>query len=988
MRKRRFKSSTFRHFNPSYKTAFNWRAYANRADGLRLLWRNKIHVDTLIKTKDGFSDTVHWQVISALCPKLIEASKVVEKTRQKSFEFNGIKASKFIVIEFPEQVTSLLSRQLLDCAYGEKLVSLNKNNLAPFYSLSNHYNIKHGINICFSVVISLLNVQNCVQFLLFGLKHKHQTLKRESYSILCKNFKIILHVNQDFHLIPINYLKRLLLDDFLKLDEDEELAWIAILRWMRSSLLSTSEIVGIFNKMVSNSTQQARRRIVAEEHHQNQNAFNSIFERNANANFSLTLPAIQNPSSFRNSNRILPPNSQRDNINFNFFSPPIPSEVYSDKKEARTSQGSDDDSCFGLRLDSDSLSSLICDNIKSEDQLVELVKCLRFFRFRNMNAFNVMLEHNIIKQSKRLTLLINQMKIRYIMRKKLPIDETDKHGHVLRESLERLKQIETGKSKRIFNTVIRFVKCKQVTNFNSVIPQRLPLELNKVESPRIKPENSPQVRRKSEILTCEALTLPFIDSETLKKADNPRVPNFVALAIGGWKDGAVSDSMLTYDFVCNKWFKLNIRLPEPRAFHASCSRGLNNKSGEVIIFGGTNGKQILNSVISIDTSRDVSSVELKSCLMKQTSAIKPTHWSLRRRNFNQRLEYRFRNLSPMNEHRCHLSGVLHSDGKVYALGGHNGQQRLRSGEWYDWVSNQWHPIAEMTIARSDASACSHDNRIFIAGGQISDQFIQSSVEFYKANDNTWTFVTPMIVPRMAFRLVSYKNHLLAIGGTNGLFGGDVVSSVTRSVERYNFSQSTWSLCTPMNLRRSSFAVMQIENNLIVAGGCNGQERMKTCESLQFGRQIVSNRNNSELDIASAGRARLIHQQPTIKNHQSSWGAQIARNSLQVLNSSNHHPNDQLIISRPPRFRGISPTRKAMKWVQKASLPSKRSGFSISVVQPLKNTKDFTYHGSKTNKRPTVIKRKSRFDKLKIIKRRKFVKYLKIGVVVVIVVSMM
>lgn len=945
----------------SYKTAFRWRAYANRADSLRLLWRNKIHVDSLVKTHDGFSDTIHWQVITAFCPKLIEASKVIENTgKQKS-----TLSKRRFEIEFPERVNSLLTRQLLDCAYGEKLNSLNKSNLANLYFLSDEFNIEHAINICLNYAISLLNVENCIQFLLLSLKHKHHSLKRRSYSNLRKNFKIILHINRDFHLLPINYLKRLLLDDFLKLDEDEELAWIAILRWMGNSQLSTNEILQIFNRMVS--APQSRREAAEER----RNVFDTFEEHQPvnGAKIVSSTPAASNNNPMRNfSNRVLTTPQYRDNIDFNFYSPPIPIQDFSCENEDSKKDDNQDD-CFGLRMDSESLNNIICDNTKSEEQLIELVKCLRFFRFRSINAFNVILEHKILNQpSERFNLLIYHMKLRYIMRKKLPIDETERDGQILKEELERLKLSETGKSKRIIKSVIRLVRCRQVvSNSNmssSIIGQRLPLQNRQAEPTS---ENViPEKQSKDEVLTCEPLTLPFMDLWTLKRAANPRVPNYIALTIGGWRDGAVTDSMLAYDFVCDNWFKLNIRLPEPRAFHASCPR--DKDSGEVVIFGGTNGKQILNSVISIDPSRDISLMKSR----RNNSMARISRVNFLRQSKDQCLEYKFRKLRPMIEHRCHLSGVHHSDGRIYALGGHNGQQRLKTGEWFDWKSNQWHSIAEMTIARSDASACSHDNKIFIAGGQISDQFIQSSVEFYKPSDNTWTFVTPMIVPRMAFQLISYKNHLLAIGGTNGLFGADEMSSVTRSVERYNFSQSTWALCTPMNQRRSSFGVMQIENNLIVAGGFSGQERLKTCESLRVGRQQLGNRQN-EPEFAR-DRARVFSQLNMYHHPSNAWKDQTTPN--------------QLASGRPPIFRGISPSRRAMKWIQKASLPSKRSGFSISVVRPTRYIKEFSYHGSRTSERPTVIKQRGKLDKFKIIKRRKLVKYLKIGVVVIIVVSMM
>lgn len=53
--------------------------------------------------------------------------------------------------------------------------------------------------------------------------------------------------------------------------------------------------------------------------------------------------------------------------------------------------------------------------------------------------------------------------------------------------------------------------------------------------------------------------------------------------------------------------------------------------------------------------------------------------------------------------RCYVSVVL-LDGIIYAMGGFDGHNRLRSAEKYDFERNQWTMIAPMTSQRSDACA--------------------------------------------------------------------------------------------------------------------------------------------------------------------------------------------------------------------------------------------------------------------------------------------
>lgn len=59
--------------------------------------------------------------------------------------------------------------------------------------------------------------------------------------------------------------------------------------------------------------------------------------------------------------------------------------------------------------------------------------------------------------------------------------------------------------------------------------------------------------------------------------------------------------------------------------------------------------------------------------------------------------------------RCYIS-VAVLDGKIYALGGYDGQNRQNSAERYDPTTNQWSLIAPMHQQRSDASATTLNGR--------------------------------------------------------------------------------------------------------------------------------------------------------------------------------------------------------------------------------------------------------------------------------------
>jgi len=64
----------------------------------------------------------------------------------------------------------------------------------------------------------------------------------------------------------------------------------------------------------------------------------------------------------------------------------------------------------------------------------------------------------------------------------------------------------------------------------------------------------------------------------------------------------------------------------------------------------------------------------------------------------------------MYERRCYVS-VAVLDGLIYAIGGFDGHQRLKTVERYDPNTNQWTMMRPMNERRSDASATSLQGRV-------------------------------------------------------------------------------------------------------------------------------------------------------------------------------------------------------------------------------------------------------------------------------------
>ncbi|GIX78169.1 hypothetical protein CDAR_508851 [Caerostris darwini] len=170
--------------------------------------------------------------------------------------------------------------------------------------------------------------------------------------------------------------------------------------------------------------------------------------------------------------------------------------------------------------------------------------------------------------------------------------------------------------------------------------------------------------------------------------------------------------------------------------------------------------------------------------------------------------------------RCYVSVAAVGE-FVYALGGYDGHRRNKSCEKYDSVKNQWSFIANMHNIRSDASADSLEGKIYVVGGFNGTQVLDSA-ECYNPRTNEWTLIPNMNTPRSGVKTVAFRGYLFAIGGFNG-------SNRLATVERYDKVTKMWTFVAPMLGPRSNFATAVINDLLYVIGGFNGLSTIASAE---------------------------------------------------------------------------------------------------------------------------------------------------------------
>ncbi|XP_026951718.1 kelch-like protein 8 isoform X2 [Sagmatias obliquidens] len=174
----------------------------------------------------------------------------------------------------------------------------------------------------------------------------------------------------------------------------------------------------------------------------------------------------------------------------------------------------------------------------------------------------------------------------------------------------------------------------------------------------------------------------------------------------------------------------------------------------------------------------------------------------------------------MNSRRRHV-GVISVEGKVYAVGGHDGNEHLGSMEMFDPLNNKWMMKASMNTKRRGIALASLGGPIYAIGG-LDDNTCFNDVERYDIDSDQWSTVAPMNTPRGGVGSVALVNHVYAVGGNDG------VASLS-SVERYDPHLDKWIEVKEMGQRRAGNGVSELHGCLYVVGGFDDNSPLSSVE---------------------------------------------------------------------------------------------------------------------------------------------------------------
>ncbi|XP_024592442.1 kelch-like protein 8 [Neophocaena asiaeorientalis asiaeorientalis] len=155
-------------------------------------------------------------------------------------------------------------------------------------------------------------------------------------------------------------------------------------------------------------------------------------------------------------------------------------------------------------------------------------------------------------------------------------------------------------------------------------------------------------------------------------------------------------------------------------------------------------------------------------------------------------------------------GVISVEGKVYAVGGHDGNEHLGSMEMFDCLTIKWMMKASVNTKRRGIALASLGGPIYVIG-RLDDNTCVNDVESYDIESDQWSTVAPVNTPRGGVGSVALVNHVYAVGGKDG------VASLS-SVERCDPHLDKWIEVKEMGQRRAGNGVSELHGCLHVVGG--------------------------------------------------------------------------------------------------------------------------------------------------------------------------
>ena len=169
-------------------------------------------------------------------------------------------------------------------------------------------------------------------------------------------------------------------------------------------------------------------------------------------------------------------------------------------------------------------------------------------------------------------------------------------------------------------------------------------------------------------------------------------------------------------------------------------------------------------------------------------------------------------VSSMTVPRTHFVLVALSTCLI-AVGGKHNRVALSSAEKYDFMTNEWLPVASLPATVFSHAGCCNANKVYVSGGCSGDDFTDE-MHCYDDSHDGWLLRSPMNQSRGYHVMISHNNKILACAGnTDAGDRRDVLNT-----ESYDVELDQWTVLSPAPLGQSEAPAVKCANKVYILGG--------------------------------------------------------------------------------------------------------------------------------------------------------------------------
>jgi N-acetylneuraminic acid mutarotase len=260
-------------------------------------------------------------------------------------------------------------------------------------------------------------------------------------------------------------------------------------------------------------------------------------------------------------------------------------------------------------------------------------------------------------------------------------------------------------------------------------------------------------------------------------------------------------------------------------------------------------------------------------------------------------------LTPMPTARGGL-GVAVVDGKIYAIGGLNGDVPVRNNEQYDPVLNSWTVEMPMPTARSGFAIAVYNGKIYVIGGTVGNGFVGNN-EVYDPSLNTWETKASMPTPRSDLSASVINDRIYLIGGKK-YSNTSPYFIETKINEVYDIANNSWTTKASIPTATFGYGSATIDGKIYIVGGSQAlTSQQETSASVDANQVYDSQKDNWTLaanlpTLASYGAAAATQNDlvPARLYLAGGYSQNVLTSKTQVYNPYNNSWTEGTSLSSP------------------------------------------------------------------------------------------